>query len=153
MNEDEFINIDNLISKKSIYQIQIKNNNILIKKIGEVTNIPEIIIKENFGENNSLNLYSCVYTTDEFSNNNQLYYPLIKLTCNNTNDNYISSIAIKFNTSLIDNENLKIDEMIEDYEIFFIKKNNNLEYFNYEKLEKCITSENIIEKIIELSIK
>ena len=122
MNEDEFINIDNLISKKNIYQIQIKNNNILIKKIGEVTNIPEIIIKENFGVNNSLNLYSCVYTTEEFSNNNQLYYPLIKLTCNNTNDNYISSIAIKFNTSLIDNGNLKIDEMIEDYEIFFIKK-------------------------------
>jgi hypothetical protein len=57
-NNEEFICLDDFIDNNimKIYQLQINNNELIIKHIANGSKIPDIIIKENFGKNNNLNL-------------------------------------------------------------------------------------------------
>jgi len=70
VDNETYINIDKLISDdiNEIYQIQLNNNFLELKHVGTGTHIPEIIIKENFGVDNSFNLYNCLYSRDELDN-------------------------------------------------------------------------------------
>jgi hypothetical protein len=99
--EEEFINIEDLINNNQIiklYQFQISDNSYIIKFVAETHKIPEIIIKENFGIDNSFSLYSFVYDIDEINNNTCL--PLIKLVkINGDGTKCIYSLCINYNQS------------------------------------------------------
>jgi hypothetical protein len=152
---EEFINlddyIDNNITKKKLYQIQIINNNFIFKHIGNSnTNPPDMIIKENFGINNSFNIYSTLYLEDEILEFKEKIIPLIKITNNKLNNKY--SLCIKYNFKNNINENNNIDNK---YELFFVYNDNNNKVIcepisENEKIN--INPDNIIEKLFELII-
>jgi len=153
-NNETYINIDNLVADdiNEIYQIQLYNNYIEIKHIGTGTHIPEIIIKENFGVDNSFNLYSCLYSKDELSNlfkNDSkpyadIFLPIIKLVKNDSiNKNQIFSISIKIFTFT------DFNKAIDKFQLYLTSSNIIEENIWFQKLESNINSSNIIEKIIE----
>ena len=148
---EEFINLDDFINdkenQKKLFQIQLLNNNIIFKHIGNSnTNPPDMIIKENFGIDNSFNIYSSLYLEEELLDYKNKIIPLIKITNNKLNNKY--SLCIKYTF-----EN-NIDESINDYNLFFV-------YNSYDKViykpiseddKKNINPDNIIEKLLELII-
>jgi len=88
---EEFINLDDYINdtttQKKLYQIQLLNNNYIIKHVGNSnTNPPDMIIKENFGVDNSFNIYSSLYLEDELLDYKDKIIPLIKITNSKSND-------------------------------------------------------------------
>jgi len=147
---EEFINLDDYIndniSKKKLYQIQLLNNNFIFKHIGNSnTNPPDMIIKENFGVDNSFNIYSSLYLEDELFDFKDKIIPLIKITNNKLNDKY--SLCIKYTF-------ININENNNNYDLFFVYNMNNkviCEPIN-EKEKQNINPDNIIEKLFELII-
>jgi len=147
---EEFINLDDYIndniSKKKLYQIQLLNNNFIFKHIGNSnTNPPDMIIKENFGVDNSFNIYSSLYLEDELFDFKDKIIPLIKITNNKLNDKY--SLCIKYTF-------ININENNNNYDLFFVYNMNNkviCEPIN-EKDKQNINPDNIIEKLFELII-
>ncbi len=136
--EDEYINIEDLLKENAnIYQIQINNDSLIIKHIGTGSESPEIIIKEGFGIDNSLNLYNCIYKEKEFNNINDIFFPIIKLK---KKEEYYT-IIIKLNT-------IKYNLIINDFQLYFTYSNDN-NVFNYYEIKKNINSSNIIETILE----
>ena len=148
--EETYINIDNLVEiKKKLFQIQIENENILIKTIGYVNEIPDLIILENFGLNNNLSIYNCILSEEELLNykNYDLFFPLIKLVekKNDTIEN-IYSIGVKFYSDL------NFDIMISKYNLFFLTKNIN-NFVTFKEIPKKINKNNIIEKLIDFYLE
>ena len=148
---EEFINLDDFINdkenKKKLYQIQLLNNNIIFKHIGNSnTSPPDMIIKENFGIDNSFNIYSSLYLEDELFDFKDKIIPLIKITNNKLNNKY--SLCIKYTF-----EN-NIDESINDYNLFFVYNVNDKVIYELisEEDKKNINPDNIIEKLFELII-
>jgi hypothetical protein len=146
-DSDEYINVESIMEslKQNIYQIQLDKEEVFIKKIGVGDSAPDVIIKEDFGLNNELSLYNCVYLENELNTigNNTYFYPIIKLIDNIKNDKVItSSIAIKFK------ENLSIDTKINNFDLYFVKNIVSDDFIKVLGLEKDVFSENIIEKII-----
>jgi len=144
---EEFINLDDYINdntdKKKLYQIQLLNNNFIFKHVGNSnTSPPDMIIKENFGANNSYNIYSSLYLEDELLNYKDKIIPLIKITNNKLNDKY--SLCIKY-ININENNN---------FDLFFVYNADDkviCEPINKDD-KKNINSENIIEKLFELVI-
>lgn len=149
---EEFINLDDYINdnidKKKLYQIQLLNNNFIFKHVGNSnTSPPDMIIKENFGVNNSFNIYSFLYLEDELLNYKDKIIPLIKITNNKLNDKY--SLCIKYIN--INENNLN---NLNNFDLFFVYNTDDkviCEPIN-EDDKKNINSENIIEKLFELVI-
>jgi hypothetical protein len=148
---EEFINLDDYINdnenKKKLFQIQLLNNNVIFKHIGNSnTNPPDMIIKENFGVDNSFNIYSSLYLEDELFDYKDKIIPLIKITNNKLNDKY--SLCIKYTF-----EN-NIDENINNYDIFFVYNVNDKVICEpiSDNDKKNINPDNIIEKLLELII-
>jgi len=147
---EEFINLDDYINdninKKKLYQIQLLNNNFIFKHIGNSnTSPPDMIIKENFGKDNSFNIYSSLYLEDELLDYKEKIIPLIKITNNKLNNKY--SLCIKYRD--YNNEN-------NTYELFFVYNADNKIIYEpineEEKKKKNINPENIVEKLLELVI-
>jgi len=158
-DSDEYIDVDEIISrdlnnKLDIYQIQLYDNNIIIKNIGKENYAPDIIIKENFGPNNSYSLYSCIYTEDELFQisliNNDTFFPIIKLGVKQDEHNITTfSIAVKFNNVSVLKE--QVEQEISDFNVFLVYNKKNEEKVHARELDKNINSGNIIETLIELS--
>jgi hypothetical protein len=145
INLDDYINNDNAIKKK-LYQIQILNNNFIFKHIGNSnTNPPDMIIKENFGIDNSFNIYSSLYLENEIFEYKEKIIPLIKITNNKLNNKY--SLCIKYSFENIDENN-------NNYNLFFVYNINNKVICEQisEENKKNINPNNIIEKLFELII-
>ncbi len=145
---EEFINLDDYINdtvdKKKLYQIQLLNNNFIVKHIGNSnTNPPDMIIKENFGVDNSFNIYSSLYLEDELLNYKDKIIPLIKITNNKLNNKY--SLCIKYKDYVNENN---------FYELFFVYNVDDKVIYELIKEEdkKNINPDNIIEKLFELVI-
>jgi len=147
---EEFINLDDYIndniSKKKLYQIQLLNNNFIFKHIGNSnTNPPDMIIKENFGLDNSFNIYSSLYLEEELFDYKDKIIPLVKITNNKLNDKY--SLCIKYTFENINENN-------NNYDLFFVY--NMDDKVIYEPIskedKKNINPDNIIEKLFELII-
>jgi hypothetical protein len=148
---EEFINIDNFINdkenQKKLFQIQLLNNNIIFKHIGNSnTSPPDMIIKENFGIDNSFNIYSSLYLEEELLDYKNKIIPLIKITNNKLNDKY--SLCIKYTF-----EN-NINESINNYNLFFVYNVDDKVIYELisEEDKKNINPDNIIEKLLELII-
>lgn len=145
INLDDYINNDNT-TKKKLYQIQILNNNFIFKHIGNSnTNPPDMIIKENFGIDNSFNIYSSLYLENEIFDYKDKIIPLIKITNNKLNDKY--SICIKYTFENINENN-------NNYNLFFVYNVNDKVICEpiSEENKKNINPDNIIEKLLELII-
>jgi hypothetical protein len=147
---EEFINLDNFINDKEnpkkLFQIQLLNNNFIFKHIGNSnTSPPDMIIKENFGVDNSFNIYSSLYLEDELFDFKDKIIPLIKITNNKLNDKY--SLCIKYTF-------ININEIINDYNLFFVYNVNDKVIYELisEEDKKNINPDNIIEKLLELII-
>jgi hypothetical protein len=147
-SSDEYIDVSELVKSQlqNIYQIQLNNDNVIIKQIGTGTDVPDIIIKETFGKKNNLNMYNCVYTEKEIDflkteNNSEKLLPIIKLI-ETTDTKNIYSLSIKFNNSIHFNEYTHNFTIYLTYSI-------NTEYFYTMELQKTINSNNIIETFIE----
>jgi hypothetical protein len=169
--EEEFINIEDLINNNQIiklYQFQISDDSYIIKLVAETHKIPEIIIKENFGIDNSFSLYSFVYDIDEINNNTCL--PLIKLVkINGDGTKCIYSLCINYNQSNYNpsnhnqsnshqsnshqsnshqsNSHLSVDKSNNDFTIFFVNAINEKIIDSFD-VPKSINSENIIETLL-----
>jgi hypothetical protein len=145
---EEFINLDDYINdtatQKKLYQIQLLNNNFIIKHIGNSnTSPPDMIIKENFGVDNSFNIYSSLYLEDELLDYKDKIIPLIKITNNKLNNKY--SLCIKYKDYINENNT---------FELFLVY--NVVDKVIYEPIKeedkKNINPDNIIEKLFELVI-
>ena len=154
--EEEFINIEDLINNNQIiklYQFQISDNSYIIKFVAETHKIPEIIIKENFGIDNSFSLYSFVYDIDEINNNTCL--PLIKLVkINGDGTKCIYSLCINYNQSNYNPSNhnqskshFDVDKSNNEFTIFFVNAINENIVDSFD-VPKSINSENIVETLL-----
>jgi hypothetical protein len=145
--DDEYINLEELIEEKQkLYQIQLNNNILVIKNIGYGIAAPEVIIEENVGINNNLNIYNCILSQgeiDSYSKENS-YYPIIKLEEKKSEEiinTYILSMKL--------NKEIELDKEIDEFEIFLILIDGETGSIGYKILEKNITSNNIIEVVIK----
>ena len=154
IEEETFIDIEEIIeknNKKNIYQFQLNKEECIIKLIGECCEIPEIIIKENFGIDNKFSIYSYIYNLEEiiYSNLNN-YVPIIRLINNNTKEVY--SICIKYQLE----ENLSQKLICKTFDLYFIiiiKKDTDNELIKMnKKIDKNINSNNIVEILFENTI-
>jgi hypothetical protein len=140
---------------KNIYQFHINEDKLILKYIGKSSYAPDMIIKENFGPEFNLNLYNCVFTNDELESvesveSNNIFFPLIKLVnINKKNHSYnkITSFAVKIN------QKLEYDNEINQWELYFVEDDNLELNILTCPIEKNINSTNIVEKIIEYSIR
>jgi len=145
---EEFINLDDYINdtttQKKLYQIQLLNFNYIIKHVGNSnTNPPDMIIKENFGVDNSFNIYSSLYLEDELLDYKDKIIPLIKITNSKSNDIY--SLCIKYKDYINENNT---------YELFFVYNVGDKVICDpiNEEDKKNINPDNIIEKLFEFVI-
>lgn len=149
-DSDEYIDLSaNLeLGSESIYQFVINENKLELKYIGKFTKAPDIIIKEKFGPDSNMSLYSCVYTFDELTKtkSDELFFPLVKLITQKEFNIIITCIAIKLN-NIID-----INKNIEDWELYWLENKSDLEHIKMCKIEKNINPSNIIEKLIGYSV-
>ena len=149
--EEEFINIEDLINNNQIiklYQFQISDNSYIIKFVAETHKIPEIIIKENFGIDNSFSLYSFVYDIDEINNNTCL--PLIKLVkINGDGTKCIYSLCINYNQPNYNQSKSRfdVDKSNNEFTIFFVNAINEKIIDSFD-VPKNINSENIVEALL-----
>lgn len=148
--EETFVNVDEILksSLKNIFQIQINENSLLIKHIGMGSDVPDIIIKEDFGKNNNLNLYNCIYTESDLVNkvDNTHFLPIMKLVEKSNDFNKIYTISVKLN------ENIVLNNSINNFDIYLTYMITE-DFFEHVKLDKDINSLNIIEKLFEYIIE
>jgi hypothetical protein len=162
MDDEEYINLEDLVvKKKKLYQIQLNNDVVIIKNIGYGLEAPEMIIEENVGINNNLNIYNCILTEEELEDikdineitSDNLFYPIIKLTekihidDNSINNIYILSIKLKNEDDNINK--IELEREITMFEIYLILREGESGLIKYKKLEKNINSKNIIEVLIK----
>lgn len=154
-DSDDYIDLSSQMEllTNDIYQFIIEEENLHLKHIGKFTTIPDIIIKENFGSESNMNLYSCVYSIDELltnTNSEELFYPLVKLVIKKSTNVIITCIAIKLKKS-IEQNNLS-NTQINDWELYWIENKSDAEHIKMCLIEKNINPSNIIEKLIEYSV-
>ena len=126
-------NLDNLIQTKIYYQIQLNNDEYIIKKLCQGSEIGDIVLLENFGCDNKYSLYICVYEKYELELLD--YIPVARLT-DGTHNYYIC-----FKTNKIEFETIS-----KNFELYFI---HGIKFKNIFKIDKNINSKNIIEIIVE----
>jgi hypothetical protein len=137
MTEQKYINLDDLINneKYTYYQLQLNNENLIIKTVGTGSKMADIIIKEKFGMNNNYTIYSCIYEKKDFEIIKEKYIPLIKITDN---------IRI-YSIGVIINEEIKENSLLKIFEVYMV---HGHKIFKTIKLDKNVDNKNIIEKLI-----
>jgi len=138
-------NLDDLVVKKNYYQIQLFNEKYIIKKIGEGSEIGDIVILNNFGADNKYTIYACVYEKEELELMKNNYIPIVRLT------DEIRNYCICFKA-----ESIIYDNLSENFELYFM---HGIKQKNIFKLDKNINSQNIsgivetlIGKLLDLGI-
>ena len=147
-DSDEYVDLSlNLEFEKELYQFVTYDDKLNLKCIGLSSVIPDVIIKENFGPNSNMNLYSCVYSLSELQlNSDTLFYPLVKLIIKKNTNNIIISFAIKLL------KQIDINNLINEWELYLIINNSIEKDLQISKIEKNINPTNIINKLIEFSL-
>jgi len=154
-DSDEYIDLSSQMesSINDIYQFAINDENLQLVHIGKFTKVPDIIIKENFGQNSNMSLYSCIYSFNEIisnSNSSELFFPLVKLVVKNQSNIVITCVAIKLNDLLTQIDSSKIN--INKWNLYWIENKSDSEHIKMCLIDKNINSSNIIEKLIEYSV-
>lgn len=141
-NEENFIDLNNLIKEHYLYQIQINNEELIIKKIGKSKQSDDIIIYKN---DKGFTLYSIVYSSEELKYNEDLgnIFNLMKIHEKVNNKDILFNIGIKIN------EEVKINKVIKDFKVFFLSNeiNKNGKKY-YKEFNKTVNKDNIVETMI-----
>lgn len=141
-NEENFIDLNDLIKEHYLYQIQINNEELIIKKIGKSKQSDDIIIYKN---DKGLTLYSIVYSSEELKYNEDLgnIFNLMKIHEKVNNKDILFNIGIKIN------EEVKINKVIKDFKVFFLSNeiNKNGKKY-YKEFNKTVNKDNIVETMI-----
>ena len=152
-DSETYVNIKDVLDSqlKNIYQIQINNDKIVIKHIGHGSDIPDIIIKEDFGKYKNLNLYSCVYTNNEIDFlktkiNEDKFLPIVKLVEKLKPENKIYSLSVKIKCLFDYNEPFTQFST-------FLTYSTDSSYVYHTELNKNINPSNLIEKMLEKIIE
>ena len=148
-DSDEYVDLSSNIESASedIYQFLLNEDKLELKHIGKFTKAPDIIIKEKFGPESNMSLYSCVYTHGELTiKSDELFFPLVKLIVDSESKVVITCIAIKLTKPI------QIDKPIEEWELYWLENKSDLEHIKMCKIEKNINPTNIIEKLIGYSV-
>lgn len=174
-DSDEYIDLSDYVEDnlKHIFQFQINNEKLSLKYIGKSSDTPDIIIMENFGPKSNMSLYNCVYSHEELEtikkaetnpdskiiiqtnldnvddnlDQLRLFFPIIKLVIKESDNTIISSIAIKLEQEIV------FDGIINEWNLYWVSNSNKSEYIKTLKLEKNINPTNILEQIINHSLK
>ena len=179
-DSDEYVDLTELVEEDAehIFQFHLNSDKLILKYIGKSSQAPDIIIKENFGPNGNMYLYSCVYSHNELEMGNEqenskiennevlnpeLFLPIIKLIIKHDNNMenqkdmaYNESIEPKFTISSFAiklNEKVKYEDEFTDWELYWVENVYSNEYIKTKQIEKNIDSTNIVEKLIEMSLK
>lgn len=141
-NEENFINLNDLIKEHDMYQIQINNEELIIKKIGKSKQSNDIIIYKN---DKGFTLYSIVYSSEELKYNEDLgnIFNLMKI------HEKVNDKDILFNIGIKINEEVKINKVIKDFKVFFLSNeiNKNGKKY-YKEFNKTVNKDNIVETMI-----
>ena len=115
MTDNKYINLDDLINneKYTYYQLQLNNENLIIKTVGTGGKMADIAIKEKFGMNNNYTIYSCIYEKKDFDIIKEKYIPIIKITDN---------IRI-YSIGVIINEEIKENALLNNFEVYMVHGN------------------------------
>ncbi len=140
---------------ENIFQFNLNGIELTLKHIGKCTQAPDIILKENFGPESNMNLFSCVYTQSEIFNaeSDELFFPLVRLIRKTNTNVIINCLAVKLSKeSEIQTQIISDSIPIVNWEIYWIENISDQEHIKTCKIEKNINSSNIIEKLIGYSI-
>jgi hypothetical protein len=140
-DNEKYINLEDLIDteKYIYYQLQLNNDNLIIKKVGSGSKMADIVIKDNFGKNNNYTIYSCIYEKTDFDIIKKKYIPLIKITDNIR----IYSIGVIIDEEIIDND--CEDKILTKFGVYLV---HGCKIFKTIRMDKDINNKNIIEKLI-----
>jgi hypothetical protein len=155
-DSDTYVDLNDIMANKlrNIYQIQITDSNVQIKHVGVGSDVPDMIIKNNFGKNENLHLYNCVYKQDEIDFLTKeihldKFLPIVKLIENLPDQTNIYTLSVKISELVKYNEDLHL------WDLYLTLTRDN--YVEFVPIEKNINSTNIIEsflsEIIEFGIK
>ena len=136
-NEEKYIDLETLINNEKYiyYQLQIHHEKLIVKKVGIGNKMGDIVIKENFGKDNNYTIYSCIYEKNDFDIIKTKYIPIIKITDN---------IRI-YSIGIIIKEEIKENIILTQFEIYLVHGHT---IFKMIKMDKTISKENIVEKLI-----
>jgi hypothetical protein len=150
-DDETFVDLNDILKSqlKKLYQIQINNEFITIKHIGNSSHVPDIIIKEKFGKNSNFNLYNCVYMEEEFelfknAIDNDKLLPVIKLI-DKSHDTCIYSLSVKIH------ELFNFNEPFKKFTVYLTYNKND--YIYQIVIDENINSSNIIDVFLETIIK
>lgn len=146
-DSDEYINLNEKIESETfvICQFIINEQNLELKHIGKFNKIADMVIKENFGPNYNMSLYSCLYKQDELIIDSKgTFFPLIKLVIKNNLNIVTSCIAVK----LINH--IEINKNIENWELYWLETDHD--DVKIRTIDKNINPSNIVEKLIVYSL-
>lgn len=150
--DEKYIDLSDKIDSSTcsnIYQFQINLDRLELKLIGIGSDVPDIIIKEKFGPDLNLYLYSCIFSLDEISKGfaNKYFFPLIRLVQIFSNYTKINSFSIQLN------QPVQLDSFDPDnnWELFWTEELTNDSIIKTIQIEKTIDVSNIVEKLIEHS--
>ena len=148
--QEEFININDYLTEYTIYQIQLENEKILIKKIGKSKTSDHIQIFKDIGPDNNISLYSVVYTEEELKEclSTGGMFDLLKLYEKNNKDNMITNLCVKIHENIFEKglENY----IIKEFDIYLISEIENNENKFISKVEqKNLNKNNMIQQILE----
>jgi hypothetical protein len=143
-NIKECINLNDYIKDDEIMQIQINDDELIIKKIGKSKINNDIIICENIGKNKNISLYSIMYSNEELKYYNEIsnLFNIIKLHEKNENENILFNLSVKIK------EEIEINKIIKNFDIYFILSVDDKKKEYFKKYDKKINKNNIVETII-----
>jgi hypothetical protein len=152
---DEYVDLSLKFQSESedIYQFTVNNDKLELKNVGKFTKTPDIIIKEKFGPESNMNLYSCVYALHELMiETDELFFPLVKLVIESKTNVIITCIAIKLNQHIQIDKLFNNENQIDKWELYWLENKSDSEHIKTLKIEKNIDSTNIIEKLIDFTV-
>lgn len=135
------INVNDYLEQEDIFQIQLNQETLIIKKIGKSSNTDDLIIAKNIGKNKNICIHSVVYSIKELDDCQETggSFDLLKLYDKENNSiTYLSVMIDKY----------KIEENINDFKVFMLTIYKNKEKRYFREIEKKINKKNIVEKII-----
>jgi hypothetical protein len=150
MSKEKFINIDDYLTEYTIYQIQLENEKMSIKRIGKSKTSDHIQIFKNVGQNNNISLYSVVYTEEELKEclSTGGMFDLLKLHEKHINNNIITNLCITINENIFEKglENY----VTKEFDIYLISEIEDKENKFIKKIEKKdLNKTNMVQRILE----
>ncbi|AYV79965.1 MAG: hypothetical protein Gaeavirus3_19 [Gaeavirus sp.] len=161
-DDETFVDVDDYIRDNTcdIYQFQMNCLDLVVRHIGVGSDVPDVIIQENFGLGGQCSMYNCVYKLTELDSMIDKFFPIIKLVHVDKELKTVYCIGVKINIHIGFNENISDFNVYFMYSVLASSKRNEHDdgaedeefhdvQFEYIDLDKNINRDNIIEKLLE----